>query len=603
MNVVRILVIATFLASEKTSSGGQGRVETQESRRCNGSVTATVAYEDGEIIKALLNGRDPVSSYFVTRFASANFLSFTGRESSAGENGITITQDGHRILLFPGGNSGQYVVHAFNYSSNSTSIITVYCQPVSLAYRPGYQRAGDSIVGHCTLNTTLMCFLYFKLGVRSGRWTDISRSGYCSRQLVTTNLTNPVILQYENDYDPYVTKLYIAEQGTNRLHEIDLGQQEVDIYMLPNGNQIHHLVPAFNSTFSGLRVVFSDGNPSGYYHRYFSPETGLTDVIFHTNFVVFNSYNLDYLVTFANHDTLSIIKQDRTLKQFPLNISLDDPIRCQNMAVGLNTHYLVCLTDGLHPVIINITKQVTCYTIPVDDPPIVRVGMVTGDVFYLVTEKREILFYYVSSTVVCLGSYALRDANNYEVINSTSDLSCDNAPDNVNTVTHKTDKLIFLTLLVVPVLVAVLVAVVAVGLFLFKWRYKKDSDCDSISHPHPLENSSAGNVTDGLTSNHITNPGSFGNVSNNERLVIGNLVPQKDTSATTVISAEVHNNCIQPLKASAENIDFAKRNRELDSNRSVQFEQGESIQVAEDCTQKNTSKPPQVFSDVQRDKL
>ena len=41
-------------------------------------------------------------------------LIFTGQEFYAGENGIIVQDDGHRILLFLGGYSNQRVVHIYN---------------------------------------------------------------------------------------------------------------------------------------------------------------------------------------------------------------------------------------------------------------------------------------------------------------------------------------------------------------------------------------------------------------------------------------------------------------------------------------------------------
>ena len=119
----------------------------------------------------------------------------TYQEQYAGENGIIVEDDDHNILLFPGWPSGQNMVHLFNYTSKSTSAINVYCQPVSLAYRPDDQRGDDAIVRHCKLNTTIMRVPYFVLG----KWTDIPPTGLYSDHLDTTDLTNTVILQYESE--------------------------------------------------------------------------------------------------------------------------------------------------------------------------------------------------------------------------------------------------------------------------------------------------------------------------------------------------------------------------------------------------------------------
>ena len=405
-----------------------------EGRQCNGTVSGTLVYRDGEVVRVKVNGRDPVSSTIIAQF-SFYLATLTDQERYAGENGITVEDDGHNILLFPGGYSGQQVVHLFNYTSKSTSAINVYCQPVSLAYRPGDQRVNDAIVGHCTLNTTIMRVSYFGLGVRNDKWMDISPTGLYSNQLDTTDLTNAVILQYENDYDAFATKLYFADSST--LHEIDLGNLGVDTYPLPNGNQIYRLVPAGNSPFPVLRVIFYNGNNTGYSHHYFSSsESRFINLIFHTDFVAYNSFDLSYLVTFVNHNTLTIIRRDKTSKQFPLNITLDDPIQCENMVMGPNVHYLICLADGgLHPVIINITEPVTSEVIPIFNSQIVQIRMLTKDTFYLLTAEREMLFYVVNSAAVYLGRYVVRHGIDYVVTNSTSDIVCSNAtskPDDMN---------------------------------------------------------------------------------------------------------------------------------------------------------------------------
>ena len=428
MNIAcTFVLVSSFLVSFSNNQ----EYTNIEGRQCNGTVSGTLVYRDGEVVRVEFNGRDPVSSTIIAQFRFSNLATLTDQERYAGENGITVEDDGHNILLFPGGYSGQQVVYLFNYTSKSTNAINVYCQPVSLAYRPD-QRL---VVGHCTINTTIMRVPYFALGVRNGKWMDISPTGLYSNQLDAINLTNAIILQYENDYDAFATKLYFADSST--LHEIDLGNLRVDTYPLPNGNQIYRLVPAGNSPFPVLRVIFYNGNNSGYSHHYFSSsESRFINLIFHTDFVAYDSFDLSYFVTFVNHNTLTIIRQDKTSKQFPLNITLDDPIQCENMVMGPNVHYLICLADGgLHPVIINIIEPVTSEVIPVFNSQIVQIRMLTKDTFYLLTAKREMLFYVVNSAVVYLGRYALRRGIDYVVTNSTSDIVCSNAtskPDDMN---------------------------------------------------------------------------------------------------------------------------------------------------------------------------
>lgn len=192
MTWLSIILASTFLASSIRLTDGApeygksyGNVEEGERR----NVTGMIVYQDGEVVTFVLNGGDPVSSAVVTRFdfksgsvsVDNNFALLSMlQQSYAGENGITIKDDGHYIFLFPGGYSGQRVVHVFNCSDHSSSTIEVYCLPISLLYRPaGRQIAEDRIVGHCTslsvLNTMHISeYQYFKLGVRNGKWMDIS---------------------------------------------------------------------------------------------------------------------------------------------------------------------------------------------------------------------------------------------------------------------------------------------------------------------------------------------------------------------------------------------------------------------------------------------
>ena len=140
-------------------------------------------YGDGEVVKFVLHaGRDLVSSSVVTRFNFTNqFLPASTVQLSqyGGENGMTIEDDGHEIFLFPGGYSGQQVVHAYNYSDNSSSIIEIHCPPRSLVRQ---QRAGDTIVGHCKRTPYTVFgpahyseYQYFKLSMLNGKWMDVSQ--------------------------------------------------------------------------------------------------------------------------------------------------------------------------------------------------------------------------------------------------------------------------------------------------------------------------------------------------------------------------------------------------------------------------------------------
>ena len=453
-NLFTVILGSTFLVSCSVLSIGSSNQEYT----CNGTVSGTLVYGDGEVTRVDFNGRDPVSSTIIAQFRFSNLATLTDQERYAGESGITVEDDGHNILLFPGGYSGQQVVHLFNYTSKSTSAINVYCQPVSLVYRPD-QRL---VVGHCTINTTIMRVPYFALGVRNGKWMDISPTGLYSNQLDTINLTNAIILQYENDYDAFVTMLYFADSST--LHEIDLGNLRVDTYPLPNGNQIYRLIPAANSSFPVLRVIFYNGNNLGYSHHYFSSsESRYINLIFHTDFVAYDSFDLSYLVTFVNHYTLTIIRRDKISKQFSLNITLDDPIQCENMVMGANVHYLICLAGGgLHPVIINIIEPVTSKVIPVFNSQIAQIRMLTKDTFYLLTAEQEMLFYVVNSAVIYLGRYALRRGIGYVITSTTSDIICSNAtgkPNNINTARNGLQLAVKIAMIVFGIVIALLLLI------------------------------------------------------------------------------------------------------------------------------------------------
>ena len=481
--VVFILLVSILLASWINSSNQENtnidENENNDSHRdaqCNGSVTGKLVKENGEVVRVELNGRGPAKSAVVTEFGSAlDFASLARRELYAGENGITVIDDGHYILLFPGGYANLKVMYFFNYSDNSTNAVNVHCQPITVAYRPGQHRVDDSIVGHCKINTTLMSVPYFKLrfSIQNGKWKDSDSAEYLFSQLVaTTDLTYPVILQYENDYDAYVRKLYFANGNT--LHKIDLGDEQATMgtytcHLLNEDDQIHHLVPVVNSSFSGLRIIFSTSNDSGYCHQYFSPELGIIGTPFRTDYVAFDSYNLSYLVTFINLKTLSIMKHDRTSKQFPLGHNLDDPIHCRNMATQPNTHHLICLAgNGLHPLIINITsEQVTSRIIPAFNLRIVRVGILTGHTFYLLTEEAEMLFYVVNSAVVCVGRYALRDGTDYVIVNATSDIQCSHVnsePNDIGTARNGLDLGTILAIVFVVMLLLLLYILLPFGI-------------------------------------------------------------------------------------------------------------------------------------------
>ena len=455
-----ILVSTYFVSLISLVDGAPEYANIEENGWCTGSITGVIVYIDGEIVKFVLNGRDPVPSTVVTRFnfdtdvvcdyGNLNYFSTLFTEQ---QNGIAIEYDDHYVFLFPGGVCGdQAVVHVFNSSDNSSSTIEVNCLPVSLVYRPGQQRADDTIVGFCRCihycgpdPLSVSRYRFFKL-MWNGRWMDILQEENSFYYTIGDHgAMLQMIYQGQKYYCPHLayglgcnpfspvisqgTRLYSSKN--EMLDQLGLDNlDDVNAKLMPVGHHIHHLVPVNNNSFSGLRIIHSNGSHSGYYHQYFSSESGFIGNPFHTDYIAFDSSDLSYLVTFANLNTLKIIKQDGTSKQFPLNAILDDPIRCQNMATEPNVHYLICLAgNGLPPLIISITNdQVTSRIIPVNST-IVRVGILTGDVFYLLTEKAEMLFYVMGSTIVYLGHYTLRQHIDIVVSSATSDIVCSNATD------------------------------------------------------------------------------------------------------------------------------------------------------------------------------
>ena len=177
-------------------------------------------------------------------------------------------------------------------------------------------------------------------------------------------------------------------------------------------------------------MVYSGGNGTGYSHQYFLPALGFIGPTFHTDFVAFYSYDLSYLVTFANHNTLRILRQGGKSKQYTLSVTLDDPNQCQNMA-GQSGHYLICLAaSGFCSVIISITattttEHVTSKTIPMGNSKIVRMEIIPPNTVYFLTEERVVSFYVVNSEVAYLGHHVVRDGIDFIVNNAISGLVCE----------------------------------------------------------------------------------------------------------------------------------------------------------------------------------
>jgi len=438
---------------------------------CNGTVNFTITYEDGKLKNVTVDGVSaPKDAQVNTPTTELQRFHFTqDLEPYAGENGIIIDNERHHAQLIPGGKSGSNVVHLFDYNTRIWSTVDVYCQPLGLTYR----QESDEIVGFCAVNTTygpITCMPYFTLRVRNDKWVDVSQSGSCSQSLSTANVTNAVILQSDSDYEVDETRLYFAERGTNRLHELSLSQkQTLDVHEVDTMLKIDHLIPVSNASFLGLRVVCRTKNSPGYYQKSFlwqldstqQQQTGFTDGFVRTESIAFDSYNLSYLVTFSvNHNTV-IVKEDGESMQHPLMSTLDDPIQCQNL-VGPTTHYLICLVEnGLPPLLVNVTHHVvTTQTIPANNNKYtVKTGMLTESLFYVLDDRQELSIYLIASSIINLGSYALHPNIDFIITLKSSNINCINeeSADFSNSNNDKSHSL-------VTVIVASIVGVVAIAI-------------------------------------------------------------------------------------------------------------------------------------------
>ena len=431
---------------------------------CNGSVDFSILYEDGRFKDVSVNATSTIDSEIYTPIAPRGLRFLEDGESFAGENGIEIER--HHIQLTPNGRFGSYLVQLFNYTTKAWSNINVYCQPLGLTYR----QDSDEVVGFCAVNATyggITCVPYFKLRLQNGQWVDASRTGSCSQSMHTSSVTNPVILQRNSDYEFDDTRLYFAERGTNRLHEVSLSAGEVTVYEADVMLKIDHLVPVNNASFYGLRVVCHANNSSDLHQKLFlwqldstqQQQTGFIDGFVVTESIAFDSYNLDYLVTFnTNRDTV-IIKKDGGSMYYSLLSALDNPIQCQNL-VGPSTHYLICLARNGHlSLLINITGDVVTNKIIIDDKSktTIKTGMLAENTVYLLNDQQELSIYLITITVMHLGTYIVRSDINFIIITASSDINCtimDNGP-NVNT-SDSTDS--------VPVAAIVVPIVITVGL-------------------------------------------------------------------------------------------------------------------------------------------
>jgi len=315
-----------------------------------------------------------------------------------------------------------------------------------------------------------------------GSWVDVSVSGLCSYSLSTINLTNSVILEYESQYG-YAVKAYFAEQGTNRLHEIDLGEQESNYYNVPNYGEhelkITRLVSAvaFDGSFTGLRLESSTGNSDDVYHKWFSSiaQTFCSKIIPSTETIAFNSQNLKYLVTFsANHKAMIVISEDGTTRQYKLDSSLRDPIQYQNI-IGPVDHYLVCLAKESGPILINV-KAGTSRTI-MTGSNVTNIGRLTDDTVYLLTNGQEMIIVPISTPHRLVNLTIHND--DIRVINS---IEYDH-----NRSIQKDDHNVPVLLIVLSLLVSAIVVLVSLSLCVYGVYKKRKWITDRLSQYRRLQ--------------------------------------------------------------------------------------------------------------------
>ena len=467
------------------------------SNTCNGTVNFSIIYADGKVENVSVNGVDAMDSDVNTPITLQG-LHFKEDGSFAGENGIEIGR--HHIQLIPGGRSGGYYVKLFNYTTETWSTIDVYCPPLGLRYR----QEVDEVVGFCAVNATygpITCVPYFTLRLRNSQWVDVSRPGSCSQALSTVNITNPVILQSDSDYEIDDTRLYFGERGSNRLHEVRLGiAGEALIHETGATLKIDHLVPVSNASFLGLRMVCRVENSFDFYHKLYyvwqldssqqQQQTGFMDEsLVTTESIAFDSYNLDYLVTFnAIRDTVKF--EGERSNNFPsLSIPvLDDPIQCQNL-VGPSTHFLICLTEneGL-TVLINITDDSVTYQTMESKSKVIRIGVLTENTIYLLNDQQKLSVYLITSTVICLGTYGVRANIDFVITTASNNINCTDIENtsNINNSSSDSDTTIHI---VVAVMVPIFIAII-IGIAIFvirKWRKRR---------PRPAFNTKAENAND-----------------------------------------------------------------------------------------------------------
>ena len=401
---------------------------------CNGTVDFSILYNDGQIKSVRVDGMAaPIDTETSTPTSPLGLPIFNQHDTFAGENGMTI-ENGYRFQFIPGGRSGSYVVNLFDYETKVWSTVDVYCQPLGLTYRRDY----DEVVGFCAVNVTygpLACVPYFKLRIQDAQWVDVSRRGSCSQPLATINITNAVILQSDSDYETDETRLYFAEHGTNRLHEVSLSAGEARYYETDPTLKIDHLIPVNNASILGIRVVCHRVyNSSDFYHKLFlwhldstqQQQTGFIGGVVQTESVAFDSYHLDYLVTFnANRNTV-IIYKDRQSQYYKNLPTLDYPLQCQNLAEP-SAHYLICVAGNGHlPLLINLTGDtVTNKSIGSDESKkVIRAGVLAKNTFYLLNDHEELSIYLLTATIMYLETYTVRPNIDFIITTATSDINC-----------------------------------------------------------------------------------------------------------------------------------------------------------------------------------
>ena len=432
---------------------------------CDGHIEVDIVYGDTQVEHARINRTVATTVVIPARRlpeSGLDRLPTPIANSQAGENGITVSINNRTLLLFPMGRRGLQVLYLYDTISKTWDTIHVHCLPQGVALRD------RELVGFCVVNTSIWCVPYsrpyFKLTLQDdGSWADDSGSGLCSCKLSTTNLTNSVILQYGSQYG-HAVKLYFAEEGTNRLHEIDLGEQESNSFDVPDYGQhelkVSRLVSAVanDGSYTGLRLESSTDSSNNVYHVLFSSTAqSFSQKVIQTETIAFNSPNLKYLVTFtANHKKMIVIPEDGAKRQQPLDSSLRDPIRCENIA-GPVAHYLVCLAANSGPILINV-KGGTSQTISIGSN-VTNIGKLTNNTLYMLTNGQEMVILPVSTPHHLVNLTINND--NLRVMNS---IECDHN----NNIRNDDDSVPIWPIVLSIVLALVIVIVVLISLCAYK---------------------------------------------------------------------------------------------------------------------------------------